>query len=524
MDLNLSSTFQSHHAPQAVGLLPGQQALRQAHHGAFRRSFQPLPGISLLPVFATFAIALTAYWLSYPLLLWTALFPALWIGLMSPARLVQMLLITTPVFPVIRIVQDVLNARQVSTKGVFFSADDPLIAALAVTWAWRWMRSRGASQKLFPSALLGLMLLYPLVIAVNALRLSTDQVIISALYYLKWIQYAALLFAIPQVVPSEHVPQLVASFRKLLIFPLAASALFAAYETLESLRTGTFSAAARFPRASAFFGSLDPKTFGASEDPVNFGVYAMAAGSITLGLWAWSGRKGREFLLLGMISGAAALFLCASRAPFIAAAFAAAKIHRFRSSHVILLLGALVFIALISVVLAPQLWTVTIERFDAMFHWQNALEHSARDRATTVAHSPVFQIDQYWLLGHGFFAYRFIAGEHLALITGNISRSLYNFLLTAWYDAGAFGVALWILLFVQLSRRFRFIHQTCPSMEIRAMAWGLRGALWGLALASMFGEVPYGWRVMGFFYTCAGICLAGDAFYRRFAARGAKTL
>jgi hypothetical protein len=513
VDLNLSTTFSTPQPSAATSFNRGLWAF-------YPKAIQPLPAITIFPSVACLAIALASYWLSYPLLLCASIFPALWIGAISPARLVQLLLITTPIFPVIRLVEDVLQSRQVSTKGVFCSADDPLITALILTWIWRWMRHRGNPRKLFPSALLCLILLYPLVIAVNAMRLSPDQVIISALYYLKWIQYAVLLIAIPQVVPAVQVPQLVASFRKLLIVPLAASALFAAYETFESLRTGTFSAAARYPRASSFFGSLNPLMFGASEDPVNFGVYAMVAGSIVLGLWTWTGRKGRGALLVGLISGVASILLCASRAPMLAAALAASKIHRFRSSHVILLLGGAVFLALISLVLAPQIWTVTVERFEAMADWQNAFEHSAQDRATIVSHSPVFQIDQYWIFGHGFFSYRFIAEEHLAAITGGISRSLYNFLLTAWYDAGAFGLALWILLFVQLSRRFRHIHRTCPSLDIRAIAWGLLGALWGLALASMFGEIPYSWRIMGFFYTCSGICLAGDAYYRRIAAIG----
>ena len=36
------------------------------------------------------------------------------------------------------------------------------------------------------------------------------------------------------------------------------------------------------------------------------------------------------------------------------------------------------------------------------------------------------------------------------------------------------------------------------------------GALWGLALASMFGEVPYNWRVMSVFYAGVGTCLAAN--------------
>ena len=61
-----------------------------------------------------------------------------------------------------------------------------------------------------------------------------------------------------------------------------ASAGFAIYEVTESIRTHTYSQAALYPRASSFFGTLDPARFGASEDPVNFGCYLIVAGSIAL--------------------------------------------------------------------------------------------------------------------------------------------------------------------------------------------------------------------------------------------------
>ena len=98
--------------------------------------------------------------------------------------------------------------------------------------------------------------------------------------------------------------------------------------------------------------------------------------------------------------------------------------------------------------------------------------------------APVFQWDNYWLSGHGHSAYRFVAEQHLAKFTSGLSRSLYNFPLTVWYDIGPFGFLLWCVLFVQLLRRFKRIANHSVQPELRALASGLQAGLFGLATAS----------------------------------------
>ena len=66
------------------------------------------------------------------------------------------------------------------------------------------------------------------------------------------------------------------------------------------------------------------------------------------------------------------------------------------------------------------------------------------------------------------------------------------------------------MLFMQLRRRLGVIQTRSPARDVRIFASGLSGALWGIGLASMFGEVPYNWRVMGVFYLAVGVCLAAD--------------
>jgi hypothetical protein len=125
-------------------------------------------------------------------------------------------------------------------------------------------------------------------------------------------------------------------------------------------------------------------------------------------------------------------------------------------------------------------------------------------------HSPVFEIDQYWLIGHGHSSYRFIAEQHLATITGGISRSLYSFPLTAWYDAGPIGLLLWGCFFVQLTRRIDRIRQTARDEDLRYLAIGLSGSSWGLLVASLFAEIPYAWRLMSTYYLATAVCLCAE--------------
>ncbi|MFN7925805.1 MAG: O-antigen ligase family protein [Bryobacteraceae bacterium] len=466
-----------------------------------------------------FALALGAWAESSPLLLWAGLPLALWIAMDNPAGLVTMLGLTVPMFPVLRVATDELGAQSVSTKGLFFSADDPLVLALLVAWARSMLARGGKGPAVFPRALVWLMGLYPAVWAVNALRLDWNQWAVCGLYFLKWAEYALLALAIPGALSTMSAGRLLGQYRRASVFAIAASAVFAAYEMAESIRTGAFSAAASYPRASAFFGTLDPQRFGASEDPVNFGVYAMVAGSIAFGAFGKSRRL--DGSSAGAVAAAAvALAASVSRAPWLAAVTAFLKIYRLRSSRLLIGLLGLAILALGAALLLPEVWEVNAERFSAMRFWGESRESSAASRLTIALNSPVFEVDQYWLTGHGHSSYRFIAESHLAAITGRLSRSLYNFFLTIWYDAGPAGLLLWILLFRQLNRKFTWLADAGSSNEVRAMAKGLLGALWGLAAASMFSEVPYNWRVMGVFYTAVGVCLAAEAAGAR-AARGA---
>jgi uncharacterized membrane protein (DUF485 family) len=264
---------------------------------------------------------------------------------------------------------------------------------------------------------------------------------------------------------------------------------------------------------------LDPQSFGASEDPVNFGTYALVAGSVALAaLGSRRHRSSGSLPATSFLASLVALVLSASRAPWLAAAIAYARVHRGGTARVLLAFLVLAVGVTLTGVFLPSVWQASFSRFEALSDWNLAAERSAHSRLEIALNSPVFAADQYWLIGHGHSSYRFIAEEHLSRITGGISRSLYSFLLTAWYDVGPAGLALWILFFAQLRRQFTLIHQRSPSPEIRTLAWGLLGALWGLAVASMFGEVPYNWRVMGVFYVAAGVCLGADAAARQAAA------
>ena len=486
--------------------------LLQPHQRISVPSKRPM---TLLPAALALLLAILGYLDSSPLPLWMAIFPALWTGLLDPARLVQMLAITTPIFPVLRMASDTVGAQQVSTKGLFFSADDPLILALAISWAWSRLRQTREAVELFPSALLALFALYPLVIGANLMRLSVDQALVSGLYYIKWAEYAILILAIPQVIPESETVRLQRLFFKTTLAALCISTVFASYEFAEALRTGSYSVSASFPRASAFFGTLDPQRFGASEDPVNFGTYAMVRGAIAFSglVRSRSGKKTAAFF--AVVCGIVALLLSASRAPWLSALAAFGKIRKIRSSRLVLSALGLLLAGTLLVLLLPEVWAISASRFTALGDWQDASESSAVDRLTIAMNSPVFQFDQYWILGHGHSSYRFIAEEHLSRIARGVSRSLYNFPLTVWYDVGAAGCFLWVLFFHQLNRRLSGIAETCPDDEVRTFASGIRGAFWGIAVAAMFGEVPYNWRVMGVFYASAGVCLAADLRSRR---------
>ncbi len=465
--------------------------------------------ITLVTAVATACVILLGYALTSPLILWLSLAPALFLAATQPIRLVQLLAVTSPIFPVVRVTRDFIGAQQVSTKGLFLSGDDPIIAALGVAWVLATMRSGARGRAAYPTAVLWLLVIYPLVALANLGRLDSDQSIVSALYYLKWAEYAALLVFIPQTIRGADALRLMGSLTRIMLAALLVSACFAVYEVAEAVRTGSYSQAASIPRASAFFGSLDPARFGASEDPVNFGAYVVVAGSVALAVLGANKRSG---WLPGtsFLAGLVALLLSASRAPWLAGALAFGRVQKLGSSRVMLGGLVLAFAITSTLAFAPQVWQASFSRFEALADWNSAVEQSAHSRFEIALNSPVFDVDPYWLIGHGHSSYRFIAEEHLSRITSGVSRSLYNFFLTAWYDAGPVGVILWIVMFAQLRKRLTMIHRHCPAPAVRTFAWGMLGALWGLALASMFGEVPYNWRVMSVFYAGVGACLAAN--------------
>ncbi len=465
--------------------------------------------ITVVTAVATAGLILLGYALTSPLILWLSLAPALWLAATQPIRLVQLLAVTSPIFPVVRVTRDFIGAQQVSTKGLFLSGDDPIIVALGVAWLLATLRTGARTRGAYPTAVLWLLVIYPLVAMANLGRLDSDQSMVSALYYLKWAEYAALLVFIPQTIRGADALRLVGSLTRLMLASLLVSACFAVYEVAEAVRTGSYSQAASIPRASAFFGSLDPARFGASEDPVNFGAYVVVAGSVALAVLGANKRSG---WLPGtsFLASLVALVLSASRAPWLAGVLAFARVQKLGSSRVMIGGLALVFAITSSLAFAPQIWQASFSRVEALTDWNFATEQSAHSRIEIALNSPVFELDPYWLVGHGHSSYRFIAQEHLSRITSGLSRSLYNFFLTVWYDAGPIGVILWIVMFAQLRKRLTTIHRHCPAPAVRTFAWGMLGALWGLALASMFGEVPYNWRVMSVFYAGVGTCLAAN--------------
>lgn len=481
-----------------------------------RRRATLLPNLLSLAILST---GLLAWYFEIPLALAAILPPALWLASVAPERLVALLLLTAPMFPVLRLAEERLNVQQISTKGAFLSIDDPLIAALAATAIWRLITRRESRVPLFPSALAGLACLYPLVIALNTLRLDLTQSLVSLLAYLKWLQYSVLIFFIPVLLPARSVPAMLRLFRRALVTALLASAACAAFEVAESLRTGSYTYAARFPRASAFFGTLDPLRFGASEDPVNFGCFMMAAGSIAL---AYSSRSnGRGFLsgTAGVLAAILGVLLSVSRTPMLAAAIAFFKVQKIRSARILLIAFIAIFSGALVYLFLPSVWQSTFERFEAVLDWDSNLESSAESRINIALNAPVFQVDSYWIAGHGHSAYRFVAEEHLSRITRGVSRSLYNFFLTVWYDLGLAGTCLWIALFVQLLRKFRTLAAESRHPELQALAFGLWGATWGILTAAFFGETPYNWRVMGFYYASAGVCLAAARWERKAGPR-----
>jgi hypothetical protein len=451
-------------------------------------------------------IAVTAWWWSWPLLLWMSFGPALWLGCVRPELLVSLLALTTPVFPVLRLSNDVVGAQTVSTKGLFLSFDDPLVAAIATAVLWRALSGRRRPADMTPGALAGLAALYPAVILLNTVRLEPNQSQVSLLYYAKWLEYAALIFLIPRLIPRSLAGRLVASHWKALLLGSVLSAAVAAFEIGEALRTGSYTAAALYPRASAFFGSLDPLRYGASEDPVNFGCYMMITGAVSLAYLQRRGGTGVSWL--GVAAAVVGTLLSASRAPILAGLVAYGRIQRARAGQVFVALLVCLAAAASASIFMPEIRAVLVTRFESALTGDAAAENSAMDRLRIAAHSPVMEVDGFWLAGHGHSAYRFIAAQHLSQFTRGVSWSLYNFWLTIWYDVGFLGIVLWIAFFAQLSRSLRQVARRAADPDLRALAWGLWGALWGILAASMFGEIPYNWRVMGVFYNSAGVCLA----------------
>lgn len=464
---------------------------------------------SLIATVLAALLILLGYFFDSPEILWSSLAPCLWLSASHPVRLIQLLAVTSPVFPVVRVTRDIVGAQQVSTRGLFLSGDDPIIVALGIAWLLAFMRSGARTTAWKPRALVWLLALYPAVVLANIGRLESNQSLVSLLYYFKWAEYAILLFAIPQVLTGMEAIRLASSFPRIMMAVLLLSAVFAVYEVEESVRTRTYSQAAAIPRASSFFGTLDPRRYGASEDPVNYGTYVMVAGSVSLAVLG-AGKRSGWLPISSFLGSLVALLLSASRAPWLAAGVAYGRVQKLGSSRVMLGVLVLIFGATTTLAFAPQVWRASFSRFEALGDWNQAAERSATNRLEIALNSPVFEIDQYWLVGHGHSSYRFIAEEHLSRITTGVSRSLYNFLLTAWYDVGPAGTALWILFFIQLRRKLASIHLRSPVPAIKTLAWGLSGSLWGLGLAAMFGEVPYNWRVMSAFYLATGVCLAAD--------------
>ncbi|MEZ5399634.1 MAG: hypothetical protein R2729_08180 [Bryobacteraceae bacterium] len=468
---------------------------------------------------ATFALPLAGWWMNQPILLWSAFVPAIALALIAPSRLVLGIAVTTPTFPVLRLANDAVGAGKVSSKGMFLFADDPLILALAIAWLLTRLRYPGDKKRLYPSALFGLAMLYPVVILLNAFRLESNQVLVSGLYYLKWLQYGCLLVLVPQTLRGPARARLAGQYLRIVCGVSLAAAAFGAFELFESVRNGTYNKAASFPRVSSFFGSLDPTLYGASEDPVNFGVWAVVMGSLVMAAIAAGARSNGLFRFSALLAAGFSLLASVSRAPVIAAIAAYSRIQRLNSTRLILPATATCAVTLTAYVAAPDLVERTASRFAVIADWGGGKESSAESRLDIALHSPVFEVDQYWLTGHGHSTYRFVAEQHLARVHNGLSRSLYSFPLTAWYDAGPLGLALWVLLFRQLGSRLRSIRDSSEHGETAALARGLCAALWALAAASLFGEVPYNWRVMGSFYLGVAICLAADEGSRQGIAR-----
>lgn len=481
-------------------------------------------GRALLPnllAAAIVAIGLFAYIEGQPLLVWAALPACLWLALQAPEKLIGLLLLTTPIFPVIRVVEDRLGAQQVSTRGLYFTLDDPLILALLLAAVARQLRHPGRRMEWFPLALLGLAAYYPLVIAANMERLEPAQSLLSLLYYLKWLQYASLMLVIPAALPPSAAPVLLRILRRCLAAALVASAAFALYEVGESLRTSSYRSAGLFPRASSFFGTLDPLRFGASEDPVNFGVFMMIGGSLALAAATHSRQGHWSTRPLAAAAALAGVALSASRTPLLAALAAYTRLRRVSLGQALATLATVLVLASSLQLFFPELWATTWVRFESIVFEELAIDGSASGRMSIMLNAPVFEMDSHWFTGHGHSSYRFVAEQHLSRFTSGISRSLYNFPLTIWYDAGFFGLLLWVLLYFQVRGRLRRIARSSRQSELRALAMGLSAALAGLAVASLFGEFPYNWRIMGFFYSCCGACLACDRAERWPASGGA---
>lgn len=465
------------------------------------------------------AVGLAAYIEGQPMMVWAALPFSFWLAWQAPEKLVGLLLLSTPIFPVIRVVEDRLGAQQVSTRGLYFALDDPLILALLLGAMLRQITRAGKRIELFPAGLLGLAALYPLVIALNTTRLEFSQSMVSFLYYLKWLQYASVLILIPAVMPMARTQALLKIVRRCLTVTLLASAIFAAYEIVEAFRTASYRSAGLFPRASSFFGTLDPLRFGASEDPVNFGVFMMVGGSIALAYATQCRRRNTAVHVATVAAAIVGVLLSASRTPILAAGVAYNRLRRITFGQTAAVIFGLISLVIATQLLFPNLWATTWVRFESIVFEELAIDGSAGSRLNIMLNAPVFEWDSYWFAGHGHSAYRFVAEQHLAKFTNGLSRSLYNFPLTIWYDAGLFGFLLWCALFVQLWRRFKRISMQSVQPELRALASGLQAALFGLATASLFGEFPYNWRVMGYFYACCGACLAADRAERWWSMR-----
>lgn len=246
--------------------------------------------------------------------------------------------------PLLAVTAPLAALRPLPLGGLPLDGADLMLALMLAAWL-----AQGVAQRriVLPHPLL----LWPMLALLAALSLS----LLGAQSYreglpelLKWTQVLALYLAVAALLPRRRAGWLVAA----LLVAGAAQALLGLYQFLTQTGPDAFILLGRFMRAYGAFGQPNPYA----------GYLGLVAPlSISLALWAWSGRN-RAGVSLRLVLPALALLISAgllvswSRGgwlAFVAAVAVVVVAHTRRAAPLLLALAALVVLVLGGVDLLP---------------------------------------------------------------------------------------------------------------------------------------------------------------------------